>query len=369
MKSGLILIGSNQYGVASEFINGIREDLHSLNISTELLDLNSQGSIESHINNDKTINDFDFFLSFNAVGLDLSIKGEKLSKAIDGKPCFVFLVDHPLHLITRFIGLKVILLCVDQEHVGFARLCGMQAYFFPHAVPAAMVAKPTDILSMESKEGILFPASYFNTAHWRQKLQPVWHQIGHLLENSNSVTRFLQYLEVLPSGEKPASVQLDNNIQLLATCADFYIRGRQRENVLSICEKFGLQITVVGNNSNEYRTRFPSHKYLDAVPFKDLRELIKKARFVLHNSPGFELGLHERIVYSMALGTPVICDFLARPDRIFGADYRLLTINDVSNIDSSHYHDIQKNNLSIISQRHTWQRQLKTLMNEYQLQP
>lgn len=367
MKKGLVIIGSNQYGVVSEFISGIRQDLQSLNITTELLDLNSPSSIEYQASREDRFDEFDFFISFNAVGLDLSFNGMMLTEVMKRKPVFVFLVDHPLHLITRFIGLNVILLCVDQEHVGFAQLCGIRAHFFPHAVPADMVAGPTEFSGMAQKHGILFPASYFDTAQWRQKLQPVWHQVGHFLENCQSVTRFMQHLQVLPSGNKPATVGLDHNIQLLSIYADFYIRGRQREKILQLCQDSGLAITVVGNGSQQYKNRFPLHQYLDAVPFKTLLSLIQNARFVLHNSPGFELGLHERIVYPMALGTPVVCDLLARPDRILGADYQLLTINNIAGMNAAQYLQIQHENRAMIRQRHTWRYQLQSLMREYHL--
>lgn len=366
---GLLMVGANQYGVLSAFIDGIRHSLQQLGVQADLLDIGSQSSINQHLADGTDPDDYDFFFNFNAVGLDLSLNGKPLAQVIPRKPFFVFLVDHPLHQLGRLLGHRVILLCVDQEHVSFARLCGFQAHFFPHAVPAEQIAQAHSLKPLQERTQVLFPVSYFDTAHWRQKLQPVWHQVGHLLDTCPSVTRFLQQLGVLPLGDRPATVGLDNNIQRLAVCADYYIRGRQRAAVLARCQQLELPLTVVGNGSRQYAPAYPLHQYLDAVPFAELLVMMQNARFVLHNSPGFELGLHERVVYPLALGTPVLCDALAQPQRILGAGYQRLGLEQLPALTAEQYRALQLDNLDIIRNRHTWQWQLQTLLAEYQLWP
>ena len=118
----------------------------------------------------------------------------------------------------------------------------------------------------------------------------------------------MQLLEVLPLGIRPASVQLYENIQGICNFADFYIRGRQRQQFLHDCTDKNLKLCVIGRQSNRYKDTFPSHQYEEAMPFEQLLQRISMARCVAHNSPGFQRGLHERVTYPLALGSLVICN-------------------------------------------------------------
>ena len=65
----LFITGTNQYGVVSHFMQGMRADLESINIFE--VDKGSQETPESSVKNIHNLFDFDFIASFKAVGLDI----------------------------------------------------------------------------------------------------------------------------------------------------------------------------------------------------------------------------------------------------------------------------------------------------------
>ena len=71
----LIITGSNQYGVVSHFMQGMRAELGSLNINIFELAVGSQETVKNSVKkNVQILSYFDFVVSFNAVGLDSVIQ-------------------------------------------------------------------------------------------------------------------------------------------------------------------------------------------------------------------------------------------------------------------------------------------------------
>lgn len=361
----LFLEGSNQYGVVDFFLSGIKTDLASMGFECESLSFakeHQQSALEAIANGIE----HDIVFSFNGIGLDVKNDQGKGFFESSGKPVFIFLVDHPLHLITRFLGTPATVLCVDEEHVSFCQLCGMKARFFPHAISESQI--PPDASVLEDKVlDYLFPVSYFDLSHWQAKLKPVWHQVEPLLNQVNNITRFLQLIGVLPLGERPATVALDQNILSISRFVDFYFRARSRENALALAENLGVSLTVVGNNSAKYQDKFASHVYRDAVSFDDLQQLIKASKYVLHNSPGFERGLHERLVLPMALSTmPTVTD---EPfgKHLFGQPAEIPKLADSVAISNTEYVSGIQQNLALVKEGHTWRSRLETLFRQESL--
>ena len=67
----LFITGTNQYGVVSHFMQGMRADLESININIFEVDKGSQETLKSSVKNIHNLLDFDFIASFKAVGLDI----------------------------------------------------------------------------------------------------------------------------------------------------------------------------------------------------------------------------------------------------------------------------------------------------------
>lgn len=360
MLKGLFLVGTNQYGVGTRFVTDIVQDAALSGVHTELLDLANQASIQHHLQAKTDPDNFDFILSFNGVGLEFNLEGKSLAAFAAEKPFFVFLVDHPLHLLERFLGLKVILLCVSEEHVSFAKACGFTAFLFRHAVSSALCTGEDAFCHYEQKSGILFPASYIDTAQLQQQLQPVWSSVGHLIAQSSSVTDFMGLLGVIPYKGKAATVQLNQDVLAVTRLVDFYLRGQARENLLARFQQAQISLTVVGRDVQKYHPHFALHQYQEQRSFTDLLAQIAAAKFIAHHTPGFQHGLHERIVYPMALGTLIIAE---EPlSTVFGAEYYDVDIGNHSLIDQAYYQQLQAQNFRLV-QQHSWQVQLSALFS------
>lgn len=359
MLKGLFIVGTNQYGAGTSFIRDMVADADTLGIQSELLDLANQASIQYHLHAKTDPDKFDFILSFNGVGLEFNLEGKSLAKFAAEKPFFVFLVDHPLHLLQRFFGLKVVLLCVSEEHVNFARLCGFTAFLFRHAVGSKLCVGEETFFDYEQKAGIIFPASFIDTAQLQQQLQPVWGTIGHLLAQSSSVTDFMGLLGVVPHNGKVATVQLNQEVLAVTRLVDFYLRGQAREKLLARFQQAQIPLTVVGRDVQKYQACFTLHEYKETVSFTDLLAQIRSAKYIAHHAPGFQQGLHERVVYPMALGTLIIAQEPLSP--VLGADYYDVDIANYPLIDKTRYQQLQTQNARIV-QQHTWQAQLTALL-------
>ncbi|MFC3092794.1 hypothetical protein DRW07_01070 [Alteromonas sediminis] len=361
MAKALLIFGSNQYGVVSHFFEGMATDLLASGVTVDLLDFSSPETVEATATNIDKLDNYDFIVSFNGVGQDIKLDNTRLSDYAKRRPLFIFLVDHPIHLMKRFVGIPATILCVDQEHVSFCQLCGFNARFFPHAVSAKTLDRKA-IKDRTNKSGeILFPVSYFDLNNAFETLKPVWHQIAAITEQATTVTRFLQLLGVLPMGSRPASIALDENIRRIAVWVDHYLRAKSRTKILEACQQRGIKLTVVGKGSDKYAADFPMHHYEDASDYPMLVERIRNADFVLHNSPGFELGLHERVVAPLSVGTPVIAD----SEYIHGQFPKgILTMDNYASLTDEAYREHQISGFESVHSKHTWHQRWKDVLKE-----
>ena len=304
--NALILTGENQYGVVDHFLSGMSADLKLLGYNTDTLRVNSQENIDRGITSLRPLNEYDLIVSFNGVGLGRLTTNYNTLEYAQHNPVYVFCVDHPIHILPRFFGQPVTVLCVDKEHAEFMRLVSMKSHYFPHAISHSLQTRYKMTQQQDKKDRILFPVSYLDKQNIRTSLEPVWHQISQVVENVTSVTQFLIAIGVIPSQTSPARIVFDENIRRISTLVDKYIRASERENCIKACEQQGLKLTLIGRNVARYKSISTFHEYLDTCTFDNLLSMMSTSAFVLHNSPGFEQGLHERLIYPLAHGTPVI---------------------------------------------------------------
>ena len=196
---------------------------------------------------------------------------------------------------------------------------------------------------------------------FQKKLQPVWHQIEGALAKSSSISRFLQYLGVLPLADRPSVVQLNENILRISVFADFYLRARARQQFLDDCEHKGIQLTVVGRNVEKYQQAGSGHHFEQALSFEQLKSRIRHARFIAHNSPGFERGFHERVITPLSMGTLVLSDVRFLKQH-FGT--AVIAPEDASSVTAKQYNEASRQAQQSIKEKHTFKAQWQPLLNQ-----
>lgn len=359
----LILTCNNQYNILTHFVNGIVQDLKLMGIQADTCSMSSEQKDE--LNDDPIgAKQYAFCLSINGVGLDLNFEGKGNFTDYTGKPTLVYLVDHPIHLFKRFYGKKVSLLCVDQEHVAFANMIGVDAHYFPHAVATNNSERPESIAFEDKDETLLFPASYFPLKKWEDLLKPLWGKIGSAIENATSVTRFMQFVGILPYGNRAPTMTLDETVLTTCKAVDFYLRAKSRMSMLQTFQDAQIQLTVLGQGVDAYKEQYSFHQYEQASDFAVLLPRIKRAKFLVHNSPGFERGLHDRLVIAMNEKTAVISNNTPYANDVFKLPGGI-----VSNIEKTalglkndEYDALVTSNYQQIQSEHTWQKRFSQLL-------
>ncbi|GAB58943.1 glycosyltransferase family protein [Rheinheimera nanhaiensis] len=294
----LIFSGNFQYGVVDDFIEGIVDGIGE---KYQIVQVNL--SDKSNLASILTASLFDnvkFIVSVNALGSDLIPHFPVMNKI----PFFSLLLDHPLHSMTRFYGTNMRLLCVDKDHVNFARLVGMNAEFFPHA--ARVKSNSYLDKSFESKDGILFPASFFNVDAIKEKIIKFFPQGFELLNDGivENINDFLLKLGFMDNRRTPMIQLNKNSIGVLIQC-DLYLRARRRLQIIQDFAQCGVSLNIIGSGWSA-STKLDTHRYYEPEPFNELIQRMVRSRFVLHHSPGFNLGLHERITYPLLHRTMVL---------------------------------------------------------------
>lgn len=357
----LIFKGGFQYGVVDDFITGILEGV-SDKFNVVQVDLSNKSTLASVLN-DTLFDDVKVIISINALGSDLIPYFPIMNKIL----FYTLLVDHPLHSMTRFYGTNMRLLCVDKDHVNFARLVGMDAQFFPHAARV----KDTSYENKEpgSKEGILFPASYFNLNDIKENILKYFPQGFALLNDGNvqNINDFLLKLGFMDSNRSPMIQLNKNSIAVLIQC-DLYLRARKREQIINEFADHGLNLNIIGNGWSSAVQR-AEHTYLEAESFNDLIKRIINSKFILHHSPGFNQGLHERITYPLLHKTLVITSHNSYLHNAFEDEKGIVFYNDVSevksyikSIDDEQYKKLSLNGADFIKENHIWSNKIFALL-------
>lgn len=342
----------NQYGVLSHFSSGIQEDLAILGEPCTVLPVND-GQLAANILNKIDHSQIKFSICMNGSGLDTALA---LGKT------YVLAVDHPLLLLPHLQKYKGYeLLCIAKEHTAFANLLNIPARDFFHAVSSKDITEKV-IADIDRTDEVLFPASFMDLAAAKQALIKlgIFEQLKPALEQVSSINEFLMVIGVLPNGERAPTTALDERIYKITCEVDRYIRALSRNQVLSTYQDMGIRLSVYGRNVNRYSVDYPEHDYHEEIPYTDLLKKMQKAKYVVHNSPGFQFSLHERLIFPLAKGTPVLFNATEHQQQMLNKLPAIYPSSQVCN----HYttQDIEAS-LKEIRQSHTWMVRLSQLLN------
>ncbi|WPZ18076.1 hypothetical protein UM396_16165 [Geobacillus subterraneus] len=170
-KTIVLYNGQSQYDVLRYFIQDLAASFQQLGFDVEIIDLLSSSwiaELERVLKEKKVF----FFLSMNAMGIDIKVGSESLYDHLN-IPLFSFLVDHPMYHINRLNqGVNnLIVSTVDQTHLAFLRTFLSGAYskvFIPHGSSYnefPVHSKPIQ----ERKIDILFVGTFADPEHFRKQ--------------------------------------------------------------------------------------------------------------------------------------------------------------------------------------------------------
>lgn len=362
LNSVLIFNVKSQYGVVDEFIQGLSDATKALGFTPVLIDVT--GTMDVDLS--PWLHNAALALSVNAVGADLYSRFPALA-AID---FYTLLIDHPLHLLARFFGRPVKLLCVDKAHVSFCQALGSTAYFCPHAITPDRDAIPQ--VRVEEKQGILFPATYMSASKYLAQIGDIFPQILPLLQQPDikDISALLHRLGFMQA-DKTQAMPLNNATATVLSLCDLYLRAISRQQLIADCAAHNIALTIIGNGW-QHAEQHPLHRYLPAEPFPALLSRMAASQYVLHHNPGFMQGQHERMLYAMLLGTPVICahnDYLLRRYAQRGSIILYQQVADLCELAAAITPDVFQHLVSSARQQvlheDSWQQRLKPLLAKY----
>lgn len=356
----LFLTGNSQYNAFEYFLSDMRADLELMSVSTDVCQY-QDGEDYTHIN----LNQYDKIISFNGIGLNITAADGDI-KQFKSSSVLVWLLDHPLHLLPRIISFPVTVLCMDQEHVPFCRLCGLAAFYFPHSISQKNATEYLEVENLENgfdkkENDIVMPVSYFDAEEQKRKLAPIWSKLEPAINNSENITDFLQQIGVLPTPGRGSVTQLNQDIFNISTLMNMYLRAKSRTSLMQHCADYGLKLNVIGRNVIKYKEDFPDFSYFDELPMTALNEKVTLAKYVVHNTPGFRAGLHDRPLNAMLRGTLVITDssFMMSefPNSCIG-------VEQVIELSKREYISRIRTARQILLEKHTWYGRFKRLFDE-----
>lgn len=293
----IIIQGQAQYNAARCFVDSLSKALQQIeNLKVFKLDITISTSF-AEVMSQVEAAEAEVVFSVNGIGAEVIN-----SIPIIQRPQFItWLLDHPVYHFSRLMLVKPVVLCVDNEHVAFCQRLGLNACFFPHATESPMPQR----LDIESKQGILFPASGADKTVLLDQLAQQAPDIAQLL-TEDSTTDLTDVMQVLRLDKIQDSVLAQQNVISLLLLCDNLLRTIKRNKLVADCAEQNIELTIVGNGWHK-TPRYKQHTYLPAQDFSQLQALMAQSRFVLHHNPGFRQGLHERILYSIQQGTLVLC--------------------------------------------------------------
>ncbi|MDR6983291.1 hypothetical protein J2X32_001925 [Rheinheimera pacifica] len=353
----LFFSGSFQYGVADNFIQGLIQALNAYHYDVIKIDLSNKAELKQQLS---AVMEYEiaFTFSLNALGNDLLPYLAKVRAA----PFYTLLLDHPLHSLQRFFGTHMTLLCVDLQHVRFALALSMQAHFFPHAVTVDDLEPRANA---SARQGILFPASYFDPNHHWPAIQQYFPLAAGLMQQNSidNITELLLELDFMQTNKAPRIALDKHSITLLVYC-DLYLRGRKRNQLITQCAEAGISLNIIGNGWIPER-QIAVHQYLPAENFTVLQQRIANSRYVLHQAPGFTHALHERLLYPLLHNTPVLTQDNTFLQQYFSNNNSICFYRDVNHLkaildSANEVYDEQGRQLAL--QKEQWLHRLQHLL-------
>ena len=379
----IIYKGQFQYDVVNYFSEELGQGLKSMGHKVTIIDLRSTQPTELayYLLN----NDIDLILSFNGVNFTDKNVFEKLNI-----PLGIILVDHPFYHLARiktYKGKTTFVCMYDTGHLDCFEECIDNNYpiaWLPHG--------GTEILSndtIKKEYDVILPGTISNyKKHERELLDVFTGKLGkftcELYEKAKgnySIELYRHFKESMKSLSLDSSYLREDNNYLntfayIYTLVDKTLRSRGRYFIVKTLVDYGIHVKHYGNIHDN---TFVTSKYLNTsgpIDYINLIKEIKKSKILLHDTPYFKNGSHERFLTSMLNGTLVLSNKNNYCNDQY-VDGESIVFYDVNNLETllekaQHYITnkddrikIEKNAYKITKKYNTWENRAHEIINIY----
>lgn len=237
---------------------------------------------------------------------------------------FSLVLDHPLtHTKLGATGSRTLLGLCDERHMAITGYSASPTIFFPHAGPPP---EPQPRPMAERDVGVLFAGNLGfppGGARWKAALgglppilRPAFEQaLDDVIETGRDSYEAFAAAAAATDLPDLARETLSTTIIGLEVLSQSWHRHRVLTALADLPEPFPLH--VVGKVEDGYFPDPGSIVFHDVLSFRDIQDLMRRARVVSNITPKFAAGSHERIAHSMALGAVV----LTNPSRYIARDF------------------------------------------------
>ncbi len=318
---GLIYFNS-EFGCLEYHTKGLEEAIQKARIPCHSFHVDKEGlySLIQSIK-DKEINHFITFKRLNGGKGSLSI--QKMFNA----PIVLGLVEFSFHHQTQ-IDSEVPVICIDESDEAYLKITGNKTAFYqPLGVRPLVDKKLERDIDISFFGNIVDPVELMLKAKGTfssEVFQSVSNMIDYLLKNPE-----VSHLELLTRYLGHYSIDHIKNQPYPIFCAiEYALRSLDRIYLLKNITKYPIHLYGKPRWERGWKEIFKGHshiKVLGEVSYDKSIELMARSHLVLNSSPHLRHGIHERVFYSLLMGTPCLSNDGPKIREYFGEDRGVVT--------------------------------------------
>lgn len=303
----VIMKGQSQYDCSRFLLDELASALKVLGNEVVVIDLFSNDCLQQ-INlaiNSKC----DFFISFNAMAIELKLNdGRSIYDALN-IPLLVILGDHPFSHISRLdAGVENVLwLCFDNDHVKYIDR------YFPDKFCTFIVLnghKATVERDYKRNIDLLFAGSLLNPYTLKRNWKNLHKEVFDILcdiEDIGPDNENISIVEAIQEVIKSRKIEINENIKEFMSVIYFsyesYFRNKLRYQLLKNLDEKGIKVECFGNIEDDYNLNkngnLAIHKEGNV---KETLTLMKKSKIVINTTPFIVEGTTDRVLSTMMNG-------------------------------------------------------------------
>ncbi|WP_352418297.1 glycosyltransferase [Proteiniborus sp.] len=379
----VIYKGQFQYDVVNYFVEELGHELMKLGHNVHILNLLTMSSnrIEGILANNK----IDLVLSFNGVNFTGKEIYEKLNI-----PLGIILVDHPFYHISRIKTYKsnnTFICMFDEGSLECFEECiaddisiSWLAHGGTEMLSSEVVEKSTDVIMPGS-------LSDYNKLE-RQLLDldlDILKRFACNLYEKGKYNYNIPLYNFFKEELRSAGIELKqirededflNAFSYIYTLVDRTLRARNRYRIIKVLIEEGIRVQHYGNLSNNELLKYKNFKTNGPIDYIALTKEIQRSKILLHDTPYFENGSHERVLTSMLNETLVLsnnnnyCNNLYKEGEsiIFYDMNNLDTLVEKTSFYLEHENErkrVENKAYEITQQYNTWESRAHEILNIY----